>query len=91
MTSCASSQPGTNSKAEELKDVEGTPWVTPMGSPMLATQLRPHIAAVDIYDGGLDKLLAAYYQLKPAVNGRLVMIGCKMCLQDVVLPSCLRY
>ena len=49
-----------------------------MGPPTLTTQLRPHIAAVDIYDGGLDKLLAAYYQLKPAANGRLVMIGCKV-------------
>ena len=38
---------------------------------LLARQLRPHIAAVDIYDGGLDKLLAAYYRLKPALNGHL--------------------
>jgi hypothetical protein len=32
------------------------------------------MAALDIYDGGLDKLLAAYYQLHPAQNGRLGMV-----------------
>ncbi|CAE7726055.1 XRN2 [Symbiodinium sp. CCMP2592] len=38
---------------------------------LVGNDFLPHIAAVDIYDGGLDKLLAAYYQLKPAVNGYL--------------------
>eukprot|EP00438_Fugacium_kawagutii_P012260 Skav216876 [mRNA] locus=scaffold1042:407105:412632:+ [translate_table: standard] len=34
------------------------------------------MAALDIYDGGLDKLLAAYYQLHPAQNGfAIVQIG----------------
>ena len=29
------------------------------------------MAALDIYDGGLDKLLAAYWHLQPAQEGRL--------------------
>ena len=33
------------------------------------------MAAVDIYNGGLDKLLAAYYQLHTAQNGRLESKG----------------
>ncbi|CAE7569800.1 RAT1 [Symbiodinium natans] len=38
---------------------------------LVGNDFLPHIAAVDIYDGGLDKLLAAYYRLKPALNGYL--------------------
>eukprot|EP00930_Biecheleria_cincta_P105722 TRINITY_DN9864_c0_g1_i2.p1 TRINITY_DN9864_c0_g1~~TRINITY_DN9864_c0_g1_i2.p1 ORF type:complete len:911 (-),score=145.76 TRINITY_DN9864_c0_g1_i2:119-2812(-) len=39
----------------------------------------PHMAAVDIYEGGLDKLLAAYQEIKPAENGYLTTED--LCLQ----------
>lgn len=38
---------------------------------LVGNDFLPHMAALDIYDGGLDKLLAAYYQLHPAQNGYL--------------------
>eukprot|EP00913_Durusdinium_trenchii_P030671 g28725.t1 len=38
---------------------------------LVGNDFLPHMAALDIYDGGLDKLLAAYYQLRPAQHGYL--------------------
>ncbi|CAJ1336159.1 unnamed protein product [Effrenium voratum] len=38
---------------------------------LLGNDFLPHMAALDIYDGGLDKLLAAYWHLQPAQEGYL--------------------
>lgn len=38
---------------------------------LVGNDFLPHMAALDIYDGGLDKLLASYYQMHPAQNGYL--------------------
>ncbi|CAE7200302.1 xrn-2 [Symbiodinium pilosum] len=38
---------------------------------LVGNDFLPHIAAVEIYDGGLDKLLAAYCKLKTASSGYL--------------------